>query len=240
MHSCFGSRLTCAVVLTCAAALLFALPASAQGVIRIKARLTAFDGQAMTLQPLGVSGKPAPGDPLTVCVLSQTQYVQQQKSYFGAIKPGDYVGAAVTERAGRLRAQNVYLYAPALRGSGEGRFVDNGRLMVNGTVREVKPSKPESMFDGTLILHYRGATLTGARKNAVCEGRAVAPAFASALACSADATIEVVPGTPVSTLSLGDKSLLTPGAILSLALTRQPDGNQVSPGIIVEMPQSPP
>lgn len=239
MHSCFGIPLRCAVVLLCAAAL-FAAEAAAQGVTRIKARLTAFDGLAMTLQPLTAKGMPAPGDPLTVSVLSQTQYVQQQKSFFGAIKPGDYVGAAVSERAGRLRAQNVYLYAPALRGSGEGRFEDNGRLMVNGTIREARPTKPESMFDGTLILHYRGATLTGARKNAVCEGRAVPPAFASALACSADAAIEVPPGTPVSTLTLGDKSLLAPGAILSLALTRQPDGSQVSPGIIVEMPQSPP
>jgi hypothetical protein len=233
-------RLTCAALLACAMALPLAVDASAQGVTRIKARLTAFDGQAMTLQPLTAKDAPAPGDPLTVSVLPQTQYVQQQKSFFGAIKPGDYVGAAVSERAGRLRAQNVYLYAPVLRGSGEGRFVDNGRLMVNGTIREVRPTRPDSMFDGTLILHYRGATLTGARKNAVCEGRAVPPAFASALACSADATIEVLPGTPVSTLTLGDKSLLAPGAILSLAMTRQLDGSQVSPGIIVEMPQSPP
>jgi hypothetical protein len=37
-----------------------------------------------------------------------------------------------------------------------------------------------------------------------------------------------LPGTPVSALTVGDKSLLAPGAILSLALTRQPDGSQVS------------
>ena len=66
------------------------------------------------------------------------------------------------------------------------------------------------------------------------------PAYASALTCSADATIEVAPGTPVSALTVGDKDLLVPGAILSVAVTRQPDGSQTSPGIIVEMPQSPP
>ena len=227
--------LACIVALACAGT--FAADADAQVVTRIKARLAAFDGQTMTVEPLSADGKPATGGWLSVSVLPQTQLVQQQKSFFGAIKPGDYVGAAVTERAGRLRAQNVYLYAEALRGSGEGRFEDNGRLMVNGTVREAKPA---SQFDGTLTLHYRGAVLTGARKNALCEGRAVPPAFASALACSADATIEVVPGTPVSTLTLADKSLLLPGATLSLALIRQADGSQTSPGIIVEMPQSPP
>jgi hypothetical protein len=237
LPSCFGFRLTCAVVLTSAAALFFAPMAGAQGIVRLKARLAAFDGQALTLEPLAANGKPAPGGPLTVSTLPQTQIVQQQKSFFGAIQPGDYVGAAVTARAGRLRAQNVYIYAPALRGSGEGRFEDNGRLMVNGTAREVKPA---TQFDGTLTLHYRGAVLTGARKNAVCEGRAAPPAIASALACSAEAAIDVMPGTPVSTLTLGDKSLLVPGAILSVATTRQPDGSQVTPGIIVEMPQSPP
>lgn len=220
------------------AAICFAAQANAQGVTsRIKARLNAFDGQTLTLQPLLPSGAPAPGDAVRVALSPQARIVQQQKSFFGAIKTGDYVGAAVSERGGRLRAQTVYLYAEPLRGTGEGRFEDNGRLMVNGTVREARAA---TQFDGTVIVHYRGATLTGARARAVCEGRAVAPAYASALACSADAAIEVVPGTPVSALTLGDKDLLAPGAVLTVSVTRQPDGSQASPGIIVEMPQSPP
>ena len=235
----FGYRLTCAAVLICAAAQFFPLEAGAQGVTRIKARLAAFDGQTMTLEPLAANA--APGTPLTVSVLPGTQYVQQQKSFFGVLKPGDYAGAAVTDgRGGWLRAQKVYLYGDGLRGSGEGRFEDGGRLLVNGVVSQVKPTSPQGLFDGTITLHYRGATLTGARNRAVCEGRAVPPAFASALACSADAAIEVLPGTPVSTLTLGDKSLLVPGATLSVALSHQPDGSQVAPGVIVEMPQSPP
>lgn len=244
MKRFLGYRLTCAALLLCAAQVFDTqVQATAQtqvqtqGTTRIKARLTAFDGLVLTLQPLMPNGMPASGDALRVSVLPQTRIVQQQKSFFGAIKPGDYAGAAVTERGGRLRAQNVYLYAEPLRGSGEGRFEDNGRLLVNGTVREAKAA---TQFDGTFIVHYRGATLTGARNRAVCEGRAVPPAFASALTCSADAAIEVAPGTPVSALTVGDKSLLMPGAVLSVAMTRLPDGSQTSPGIIVEMPQSPP
>jgi hypothetical protein len=235
----FGLHLTCAAVLTCAAAYVF--DAQAQGVVRVKARLTAFDGQVMTLEPLAATVAGPAGAPLSVALLPRTQIVQQQKSFFGALKPGDYAGAAVTlGRGGWLRAQNVYLYADALRGSGEGRFEEGGRLLVNGAVREAKPTSAQDMFGGTIILHYRGATLTGAGKNAVCEGRAVPQAYASALACSADAAIEVLSGTPVSTLTLGDRSLLVPGATLSVALSRQPDGSQVAPGLIVEMPQSSP
>ena len=33
-----------------------------------------------------------------------------------------------------MKAQEVYLYAEALRGTGEGRFPEGDRLIVNGTV----------------------------------------------------------------------------------------------------------
>ena len=66
------------------------------------------------------------------------------------------------------------------------------------------------------------------------------PSFTSALACSADARVEVLPGTPVSTLTLGDPSLLVPGVILTVALTRQAGSDQAASGVIVEMPQSSP
>lgn len=237
-----GLHWICAAVLTCAAAQFFAVGAEAQGVTRIKAKLTGFDGQVMTLEPLAATVAGAAGEPLRVSVSPRTQIVQQQKSFFGALKPGDYAGAAVIESGrGRLRAQNVYLYADALRGSGEGRFEDGGRLLINGAVSQVTPTSPQDMFDGTLTLHYRGANLAGGGgKNAVCEGRAVPPSFASALACSADARVEVLPGTPVSTLTLGDPSLLVPGVILTVALTRQAGGDQAASGVIVEMPQSSP
>ena len=55
-------RRTGAAALTIAALLSFAAPADAQGVTsRVKARLTAFDGQTLTLQPLVPNGAPAPG-----------------------------------------------------------------------------------------------------------------------------------------------------------------------------------
>lgn len=236
-NACF--KLACAAVLFSAAAQSFA--AQAQQVTRLKAKLTAFDEQSLTLEPLpsGAGSAQPPGQagtgPLTVSLLPETKYVLSEPSSFGALKTGDYAGAAVEEaRSGWLRARDVYVYAEGLRGTGEGRFADNGRLMVNGTVSLVKPASEQDTASGSMTLHYRGAALTGAGKNAVCEGRAVPPQFASALACSGDAAIQVPPGTPVSALTVGDKSLLAAGAMVSVTLVKRADGSQAAPGVIVE------
>lgn len=249
-------KLTCAAVLMSAAAQSFTADAQAQMVTRLKARLTAFDDNTLTLEPVTPpaatvqaptkGARPAPAQeapppamtgPLTVSLLPDTKYVLSQQSAFGNLKVGDYAGAAVVEnRNGSLRAQDVFIYAEALRGTGEGRFGDNGRLMVNGAVSQVTPASEQDTTRGTVALHYRGATLTGAGKRAFCEGRAVPPQFASALACSGDAMIEVPSGTPVSTLTLTDKSVLTPGATVSVSLISRSDGSQVTPGVIVEQP----
>jgi hypothetical protein len=226
-----------------AAAQFFNPAAHAQGVTRIKARLVGFDGTVMTLERLPPaplkSEIPPPADAgastLAVSLTPETKIVASQKSGFAGIKPGDYVGAAVVEgRGGWLKAQEVYRYAAALRGTGEGRFTDNNRLLINGTVTKVEPTAPQDTADGTLTLHYRGAVLNGAGKRAVCEGRAAPAPFASALACSADAVVEVVPGTPITALTLGDRNLLTAGSIVTVSVTKVAD-RTISPGVIVEL-----
>jgi hypothetical protein len=234
--------IACAALVTAAQCFALAAP-----VVRVKARLIAFDGQVMTLQPLPSSpathvtnGKgtdneaaPAADKPFTVTVLAGTRYVGSDRSSFTAIRPGDYAGAAVTESDGKLRAQDVYLYAQALRGTGEGRFPEGGRLIVNGAVSDVKV--PQEMQDATLTLHYRGAVLNGlGQGHTLCEGRASPPAYASALACEALAAIDVPPGTPVSMLTVGDKSLLVPGSLVTVAVTKTDDDKYITPGVIVE------
>jgi hypothetical protein len=246
-NTCF--RLACAALLMSVAAQSFATGAQAQMVTRIKARLTAFDVNTLTLEPLPIQApakglfaatpqtpsSPAMTGPLTVSVLPDTKYVLSQKAAFGNLKVGDYAGAAVVEnRNGSLRAQDVYIYAEALRGTGEGRFGDSGRLMVHGAVSQVTPASEQDTARGTFAVHYRGATLTGSGKRAVCEGRAVPPQFSSALACTGDAVIEVPSGTPVSALTMGDRSLLTLGATVSVSLISRSDGSQIAPGVIVE------
>ena len=213
---------------------------AAEPVVRVKAKLTAFDGQVMSLQVLSSSpaGVMKAGDAFTVSVLPGTRYVGSDKTSLAAIKPGDYAGAAAAEgRDGALTAQEVYLYASDLRGSGEGRFPEGDRLMVNGTVSAVQApdnDQKNSKQSGSLTLHYRGATLTGlGRGKTLCEGRALPPAYASALACEGDAVVAVPPGAPVAALTVGDKSLLLVGSTLTVAMTKDGDKN-VTPGVIVE------
>lgn len=244
------------IFLICAAAVAAAqcFSAAAQPVTRVKARLTAFDGAVMTLDPVSpppaaASGKqPAMPDaaaqsaPLTVSVTPATRYVGSVGALLTDIKPGDYAGASLAAPSGdRLRAQDVFLYAEALRGTGEGRFPEGDGLIINGTVSAVKPGKPEDTQGGTLTLHYHGSVLTGlGLGKTVCEGRASPPAYASALACEADAVIEVAPGTPVSSLSEGDTSLLVPGAMVTVAIAKAADGKSTTPGVVVEKPAAPP
>lgn len=240
-------RVLIASAAVCAAALGLVAPAWAQAVPRLKGTVVAFDGQMLTLQPAPDPAKPKPAAdappqdaPLTIAVLPETKYVSSKPASFAGLHTGGYVGAAVTERrGGRLTAQEVYLYDDALRGSGEGRFAEAGRLRVNGTLSDVKFTSPDDQSAGTMIVHYRGAVVNSAgRGKTVCEGRAAPPALMSALACAADATIEVPPGTPVSALTVSDQALLTPGATVTVALAKTPDGKQVTPGIIVEMPMT--
>ena len=199
----------------------------------------------MTLEPVSPSppspsGKqppPAAGSaPLTVSITPTTRYVGSSPALFAAIKPGDYAGAALTPPPGdRLRAQEVFVYAEALRGTGEGRFPEGDRLIINGTVSAVKITTPEDKQGGMLTLHYHGSTLTGlGRGKTVCEGRASPPAYASALACEVDAVIEILPGTPVTSLREGDKSLLVPGSLVTVAMVATADGKSISPGVVVE------
>lgn len=248
-------------VLFCAAATC-ALPVGAQDltlpvaqtVTREKARLVLFDGETLTLERLGVTktapvaapqtkgeapeaASPAPADTrFSVMVTPQTRYVGTTAGAFADIKPGDFTGAAVTEdSSGRLRARQLYLYPDALRGTGEGRFPESGRIMINGIVSEVTFASEEDRSRGTLALAYRGSVLTPlGRGRTVCEGRAAPPAVASPLECKADAVMQVGPDTPVTAMTLGDRSLLEPGVIVTVTVVKGPDGRAVTPGLVVE------
>jgi hypothetical protein len=242
-----ASRFTlvsCAAVIAAAQAFAGTGALAAPPVLRVKAKLSGFDGTVMQLQTVAAKGVKA-GEDLAVSVTPETRYVGTTPSSFAAIKTGDYVGIAVSEqRGGKLRAQEIYLYADALRGTGEGRFPEGDRLLVNGAATALNPDPPGKngeVGSGSITLHYRGALLSSAGPNrTVCEGRASPPAFASALSCEGDAVIEVRPGTQVSALSVGDKDLLQPGALVTVALTKAEGdknvGQNLALGVVVEPP----
>ena len=74
----------------------------------------------------------------------------------------------------------------------------------------------------------------------VCEGRASPPAYTSPLACQADAVIEVKPGAKVSVLTVGDKDLLKPGVLVTVAMTKAAGDKNVGVGVVVEPAEKPP
>lgn len=205
----------------------------------------------MTIEPLTPSeqrpaarssNSPSKPSPLTVLVTPATRYVGSERASFAAIKPGNYAGAAFgTSSSDTLHAQEVFLYDESLRGTGEGRFPEGDHNIVNGTVSSVKPASAPDKAASFMTLHYHGSVLTGlGRGKTLCEGRASPPAYASALACQSDAVIEVMPDTPVSWLREGDKSLLKPGSLVTVALSKTPDGKDVAPGVLVEKTLPPP
>ena len=226
--------------LSCTAALV-AVQAFAEPVMRAKARLTGFDGTVMQLESLPAPGTKSSGaksgEAFTASVTPETRYAGTTPSSFSAIKTGDYVGAAVSEqRGGALRAQDIYLYPDALRGTGEGRFPEGERLLVNGAVTAVNPAADGK--SGSITIHYRGAVLNNAGPNrTVCEGRASPPAYTSVLACQADASIDVRNDTSISALAIGDKDLLKPGALVTVSMTKAEDGKKtIALGVVVEPP----
>lgn len=112
-----------------------------------------------------------------------------------SIKPGDFVGsAAVRGRDGVLHAQEVHIFPEALRGTGEG----------HRPMGEPEQSMTNATVDGV-------ATLSA--------GRTLHLRYPEG-----EQTIEVGPDVRVVELLPGDRSLLVPGAAVTVRGTAAPSG----------------
>ena len=190
-------------------------PFPSQPVARIKAKLLAFDGHVMTLQPLTApvadapkrspvkhghaapaneapsppaDAKPADAAPpanLTVAVLPDTRYVTAAPS------PWTHQARRFCRRRGyrhrhHVEGQSVLAMPEALKGTGEGRFPD-GRLTGRMIDQRPRDGRERQFPDPALS---RLGDRNGRR---VCEGRAPPRGLASPLACSADAVVMLRP-----------------------------------------------
>lgn len=123
------------------------------------------------------------------------------------IRPGDFVGsAAVRGRDGKLHAQEVHIFPDSLRGAGEGhRPMDQpGQTMTNATVDGVADGAVTT--GRTLRLRYPGG----------------------------EQSIEVGPEVRVVGLIPGDRSLLVPGAAVTVRATRTADEALTAVSVQVE------
>ena len=191
--------------------------AQAQSIPRIKAVVIGFDGNALTVMPDGESKS------MKIGVRPATRILQEEQKP-GGIQEGDYVGATLTRSSmGVFEAQEVHVFPPALKGSGEGLYPLGGnanRFVLNGTVTNAAAT--------TLAIKFRGASGDGPK----CTGRA--PVDKPLNGCQGNATIAVPASAPVVALMPGDKSLLVPGAVLAISIIAGPDGKPVTPGLTVE------
>jgi hypothetical protein len=122
----------------------------------------------------------------------------------------------------------VRIVPEQLRGMGEGQYSMNdptvpNRSMTNATVAQVAAVGK----GGTLSLTYHGAGDAGASN---CTGHAAE----GGKGCVGQTQLYVAPGVPISAYVIGDTSSLVPGAAISMTVATGPDGNPITPRMLVE------
>jgi len=127
------------------------------------------------------------------------------------VAPGAFIGTTVAPQAdGSLRALEVHIFPPALKGTGEGyRPWDKQQksMMANATVQNVE--QPHSMMANATVQRVGSGT----------AGRTVVLVYKGGTK-----TVTIPPTVPVVAFELGTKSLLTSGAHVFVTATRTASG----------------
>ncbi len=157
--------------------------------VRINATVTSVQPDRMSVR------EDSTGAPLTIMLPPNTRYGSQVERSLADIKPGEFVGsAAMRHRDGTLHAQEVHIFPPELRGTGEGH-------------------RPMELPD---------QTMTNAAVDGVAEapaGRILTMRYPGG-----EQRIEVGPDVRVVAFVAGDASLLKPGIAVTVRAMRAADG----------------
>lgn len=171
-----------------AAPAVLAQPAPAATPTGVRGTVTALSGDTLKVRTRS-------GQDLDVGLAKDTAVRAVTLATVDEIKPGSYIGsAAVPQADGSLKALEVHVFPPSMRGTGDGhRAWDLGKnsSMTNGTVGNVVVSN--------------GRTITV--KYADGEKRIVIPN-----------------DVPIVNLEAGDRSLLVPGAHIVLFASKGAEG----------------
>jgi hypothetical protein len=147
----------------------------------------------------------------TIAFSPQTNIVGLVTSSLAKVAPGDFIGTAVAPQAnGSLRALEVVIFPPALKGTGEGFYPwdkQQNSMMANATVQNV--AKPQNMM--------ANATVQSVRSGAA--GRTVQLTYKGGTK-----TVTIPPNVPVVTIRPGSKTLLTAGAHVFVVASRDASG----------------
>ena len=149
--------------------------------------------------------KPADGADVTIAVPATAKVGAVTDKTLADIKAGDYVGSAAVEGAdGKLHAQEVHIFPDSMRGTGEGHRPMSGPKQ---TMTNATVAVVASAPTGQVLqMRYNGG----------------------------EQSIEVDPGTRIVLLIPGDRSLLKPGAAVSVFVAKGADGSLTARAIQAE------
>lgn len=144
------------------------------------------------------------GEKLEIGLTDSTKVNSVSRAKISDIKPDSFIGSAAVQQAdGTLKALEVHVFAPSLRGSGEGF---NPFESANGQVN--------TMTNGTVgkLVNSNGRTMTVKVKDK-------------------EKTIMVPDDVPVVLITPADRSILTPGTQVVLFAMTNDKGQLVARGI---------
>ncbi len=177
---------------------------------RFRGIISSFDGTTLVVRT-------PDGKTTSVAVPADVRINANGKAKLSDIKPGDFVGSAADKGPdGNLHAEEVHIFPESMRGTGEGHRPmgpaagqtgsNHNRTMTNGTVVMNDP-EARTMTNGTVTVRSGKGTVT---LTVHYEG--------------GDQTIEVTSHTPVVTIIPGDRTLLKPGATVSVVAVKKDAG----------------
>ena len=129
------------------------LPAMADSpVVRIRGTIEAVDGTSVTI-------KPRIGTPVQVKLGDGVRVATANTAKISDIQPDSYIGTAATPQPdGTLKALEVAVFAPSMRGTGDGHYpwdLEKENTMTNGAVGALSGTK-----DRTITVTYKGGEKT--------------------------------------------------------------------------------
>jgi hypothetical protein len=193
------------ILRTLAAITLLAAPALAQTPqTRFRGIIASFDGTTLVVQT-------PDGKTTSVAVPAEVRINANGKASLTDIKPGDFVGSAADKGPdGKLHAEEVHIFPEAMRGTGEGHRPmgpNPNHSMTNGAATAMNDPEARTMTNGTVsnASGMGSVTLTVRYRDG-------------------DQMIEVAPDTPIVTIIPGDRTLLKPGATVSVVAVQKDAG----------------
>ena len=182
---------------------------------RIQGDVIELDGNKLSIKSIaGETLVLKLADPLRVMAISQGD--------FTAIKTGSYVAVtAVPQADGSLLASRINIFPESMRGVGEGHrpmAAQPGNTMTNATVASIAAGEGVARNTMTNATVSNVADSMQARKLTVQYK-------------GGEKQVTIPAGLPIMLLEPGDRSMLVPGAHLTVTATRSDDGGMTSASI---------